>query len=767
MSAPNEHVNKLPKRANRLALPRGQLSIQNFFCKTNLNHNNITININHHEHHHHADAPPVANDTEGEGGADRGAADDAPGEPDQAGDGPSFPRPATRLPPAAARVVRPATRPARIAPNGITLDKGKFKYEPALKKMVKMVIERRFPAAVHGRWSSAAEFLATDNYYKYYFGERYVAVGVWYGGILDRDVRRFYEQMLAAEARAANGGAATPGGPRGRPPAINSELRALIKTRILEAFAEPVDGEVRMAVDYMAVECAVVTALIDAHNQSIPNLPPVTWRPSRSTVYTMVNEANLSWRKATSGTTLPDDWLELKLDMASRVAVVASTFNIPRERIYNADQAGVCVVPNNGNARTLAFRGEKRAIKIFGSGEKRQFTIMQLVNAAGDVGPPQMIVEGKGKRVVNSITEEQRKPLVDIGGTITSSPNHWSNNDTMREWLDDLFVPYLKKQESARRAREGGGSAPTNADMPHHIILLDCWYGHTDLDFRAYIRRRYPWLHLLFVPANCTSKLQPCDVAVQRPFKAGVAASFRQSIRRTYEEGMQQPGAAPKAVIKSMLAIPFLRGLAPSWVAAGVEAAQQHRDAISRVWDDVLPHLNDPQFILTAHQRVNERRLLNIRPTLPPEEEPSVQEDDVRPVHDHKALAEALASAVAEADAPMKRRRRHKGQDAATAASEDTDTVSNGGEEDEDDGAVVLDDDDDADVFSDDEVGMQRFVQAAADGLDDDADMAKTRELLAAAAREDADETTRQRSRRTAAALCEGRWSRLKAQGRL
>ena len=38
----------------------------------------------------------------------------------------------------------------------------------------------------------------------------------------------------------------------------------------------------------------------------------------------------------------------------------------------------------------------------------------------------------------------------------------------------------------------------------------------------------HPNILLLFVPPNCASKLQPQDVCVQRPFKAGLAAAFKQ-----------------------------------------------------------------------------------------------------------------------------------------------------------------------------------------------------------------------------------------------
>lgn len=40
------------------------------------------------------------------------------------------------------------------------------------------------------------------------------------------------------------------------------------------------------------------------------------------------------------------------------------------------------------------------------------------------------------------------------------------------------------------------------------------------------MRRTYPWIKLLYVPANCTSVLQPCDIALNKPFKGALRDAF-------------------------------------------------------------------------------------------------------------------------------------------------------------------------------------------------------------------------------------------------
>ena len=50
------------------------------------------------------------------------------------------------------------------------------------------------------------------------------------------------------------------------------------------------------------------------------------------------------------------------------------------------------------------------------------------------------------------------------------------------------------------------------------VLLLDCWPVHkTDAHMKAIAS--YGYIIPLFVPPNCTSKLQPMDIGVQRPLK--------------------------------------------------------------------------------------------------------------------------------------------------------------------------------------------------------------------------------------------------------
>jgi hypothetical protein len=60
------------------------------------------------------------------------------------------------------------------------------------------------------------------------------------------------------------------------------------------------------------------------------------------------------------------------------------------------------------------------------------------------------------------------------------------------------------------------------------IWLIDCWLVHISAEFRGFMKENFPHILLLFVPANCTSKLQVMDVVFQRPFKHAIHQLYNQ-----------------------------------------------------------------------------------------------------------------------------------------------------------------------------------------------------------------------------------------------
>ena len=80
------------------------------------------------------------------------------------------------------------------------------------------------------------------------------------------------------------------------------------------------------------------------------------------------------------------------------------------------------------------------------------------------------------------------------------------------------------------------------------VWLIDCWSVHICKAFREWCKMVHgQWLCVVYVPANCTSKLQPADVILQRPLKAAFRTEFNSWM---IENSMSQflTGASPSDV---------------------------------------------------------------------------------------------------------------------------------------------------------------------------------------------------------------------------
>lgn len=108
--------------------------------------------------------------------------------------------------------------------------------------------------------------------------------------------------------------------------------------------------------------------------------------------------------------------------------------------------------------------------------------------------------------------------------------NHWSNLECMKSLVQKIVVPY------AKRTIERLG-LPANQKI---IWIIDAWSVHKSVAFRDYMHTNHPYILLLFIPPNCTSKLQPQDVSVQKPFKSAVTAAFRYWQQERYTETLQK-----------------------------------------------------------------------------------------------------------------------------------------------------------------------------------------------------------------------------------
>jgi hypothetical protein len=342
------------------------------------------------------------------------------------------------------------------------------------------------------------------------------------------------------------------------------------RTRVLQGHPE-VEDEVKRVLSVMRDRGAVVNVCVIRlvmrlviQNKEPRLLAELTL--SRSFISMWAREQmQYSWRvRTTPASKLPDDWRDKGVEMAKRIAFFMQTYKVHPSLVINMDQTGVHLAPVD--SRTYDCRGAKD-VKLIGAEDKRQITVCIASSLDGDLLPPQLIFQGKTTQCHPPLTTAAEGAFVHL----THSENHWSNQETMQQYVREVIVPYAERMQLKH----------TLQSKSHIVLVLDVWSVHKSEEFRRFLRTSFPYIHLVYVPANCTSQLQVADVMLQRPFKHGLRQLFNiwaASVLKQQIDSDEIIGLSP------FLKMASIKPLILEWVLASWSKLQQGRAFIKVGW---------------------------------------------------------------------------------------------------------------------------------------------------------------------------------------
>ena len=178
---------------------------------------------------------------------------------------------------------------------------------------------------------------------------------------------------------------------------------------------------------------------------------------------------------------------------------------VPAELIINLDQTGLKYVPVS--EWTMEQEGAKR-VEIDGKDDKRQITAVFGCSMSGDFLPPQLVYQGKTSKCLPSFTFPS-------DWSITYTANHWCNEDTMELYINDIIFPYLwQTRQSLNRS----------ANHPA-VLIFDNFKGQCTEKLLRLLDANF--IDVVLVPANCTDRLQPLDLSVNKAAKEFCKISSR------------------------------------------------------------------------------------------------------------------------------------------------------------------------------------------------------------------------------------------------
>ena len=426
------------------------------------------------------------------------------------------------------------------------------------------------------------------------------------------------------------------------------------KPRLLETlYNELVDSVKQLAATRAFTICSTVLRPI-ALAFIVERMGEAAIRPGRGNfscsatwIRKLAHAAELRWRAPYGEPRkAPKDAAAQIHDLRLRMAYLMKEYIIPPCLTLNFDHTGLHFMQIRGNTWATveedtdvphhSRKGKQKEQKQQGKGDKRQATGTVGSSMAGDVLPGQLITpgvmtssqglpklpgnryeqvasrdgEGMGHSVGFRMVQE-RGSASDVGqvtrqwlGHMVQTPNHWANIQTSYAILDLLIVPWLLQKKRAI-------GVPPNHPC---ILLVDCWYGWKDQDkkktlesFRSYVRRWYPWLYLLFVPAACTDLVQPADRGMVSWLKAYMRRLYSDTIAAEVTRQLRAGMAISSITLdtraptmKLMLATSFARALSAlptekvlhCWepLAPAVDQQEQlHREALSQL-DRLFPN---------------------------------------------------------------------------------------------------------------------------------------------------------------------------------
>ena len=176
---------------------------------------------------------------------------------------------------------------------------------------------------------------------------------------------------------------------------------------------------------------------------------------------------------------------------------------IPPQLIIYRDETAIYYLPVG--SWTMELEGAKR-VEIAGKDDKRQITAVFAGSIAGDFLPIQLVCKGKTPRCLPHVES------VPEGWHLTCSSSHWSTEQTMKDYIQKIIVLYVEKM---RQTLKLGVNYPA-------LLLFD--------NFKAQCTQQLlddNFINVLLVPPNCTDRLQPMDISVNKPAKDFLRAKFK------------------------------------------------------------------------------------------------------------------------------------------------------------------------------------------------------------------------------------------------
>lgn len=217
----------------------------------------------------------------------------------------------------------------------------------------------------------------------------------------------------------------------------------------------------------------------------------------RSIVRRFMKRHGLTYRASThSGKFMSEhEMSETILDFVSAYKELVRTLDIHPGEMFNMDETAVYF--DNTPTKTIEMRGKKSiSMRICGNASHR-VTVLLCVSFTGKKLPPLVVFKGGRDKTIHKKLRGATRSGCNPSCEYTVQERGWCDQNVMNDWIE-LFVKNTDRERL-------------------NLLLMDNFSVHCTAATHGRLAENGTYIELL--PPNFTSKLQPLDVGVNKPFK--------------------------------------------------------------------------------------------------------------------------------------------------------------------------------------------------------------------------------------------------------
>ena len=213
-----------------------------------------------------------------------------------------------------------------------------------------------------------------------------------------------------------------------------------------------------------------------------------------------------------------------------------------------------------------------KRVVIANSDDKRQITAVFAATMTDEYLPVQLIYKGTTSRC-------HPKVVFPEAWDIFHSKNHWSNEVTMRKYIQNIIVPFVNNKQLLKLKK----SHPA-------LAIIDCFQGQTTSGILDLLQENN--IITVIVPPNCTDKLQPIDLSISKPVKDQMRGKFQEWYA---SEVQKQLKSVPLDKVKVDLTAAVAKTNCARWIKSTIESIQKRPEVTINGFKEsgILQAVND------------------------------------------------------------------------------------------------------------------------------------------------------------------------------